>query len=58
MTTKVTIEVPEHADYDVAVSTNSPPLRGNNIHYVKPGETHVMHIHSGLRIVGIEELRR
>lgn len=56
MTTKVMIEVPEHADYRVAVSINAPPTRGNTIHYFEPGEEQTIYVHSGLRIVGIEEV--
>lgn len=56
MTTKVIVEVPESADYCVAVKTNTPPTRGNHISYVGPGKNWETYLHSGLRIVGIEEV--
>lgn len=56
MTTKITIEVPEHAEYRVAIETNIVPTRGNSIQYLVAGERTEVYIHDGLRIVGISEV--
>lgn len=56
MTTKVTVEVPDHANYRVAIATNTPPLRGNAVTYLTAGERTEIYIHSSLRIVSIQEL--
>lgn len=56
MTTKITIDVPASADYRVAVTTETVPLRGRPIRFVEPGESYWFHIHDGTRVVGIEEV--
>lgn len=56
MTTKITIEVPDTADYQVAVATETAPLRGRALTYIQPGNTHWFHLHSGTRVVEIAEL--
>lgn len=56
MTTKVTVEVPDTADYQVAVSIETTPLRGRSITYVQPGQSHWFHVYHGMKVVGIEEI--
>lgn len=56
MTTKITVEVPDTADYKVAITTEQAPLRGRFITYVDPGHSHWFHLHDTLRVVGIEEI--
>jgi hypothetical protein len=57
MTTKVTIEVPDHARYRVLVKT-AQVSRPVPVHesILEPGQRSEVYIHDGLRIVGIEEV--
>lgn len=54
MTTRVTIDVPKGADYQVEVVIND--TRGNHYDYVQPGELWYVYIRSGLTIQRIEEV--
>jgi hypothetical protein len=56
MTTKITVEVPATAEYQVAISTETVPLRGRTLIFVQPGESHWFHIHDGMRVVEIAEV--
>jgi hypothetical protein len=52
MTTLVTIEVPESADYCVKVETTN--YHQYVIHTIMPGDSIKLHIHRDLKILGIE----
>lgn len=56
MTTKVTIEVPEHADYRVAIVTSVHKDAPDTVSHLNAGERTEVYIHDGLRIVGIIEV--
>jgi hypothetical protein len=60
MTTKVTIEVPESADYVVQVITLSDPdvLPSPQTMYVMPGERRDVYIHGSMQIAGIQEISK
>ena len=55
MTTKVTIEVPEHADYVVATTTVSSGVSAS-VGVLKAGERTEIYLHNSLKIVSIEEI--
>lgn len=53
MTSKVTIQVPESANYCVKVETTN--YTSYMIYSVMPGDTYTIYIHSDLKVLGIEE---
>lgn len=56
MTTKVTIEVPEHANYRVAIVTSVHRDAPDTVSHLNAGERTELYIHDGLRVVGISEV--
>jgi hypothetical protein len=52
MTTRISIEVPEDANYCAKVETTN--YHNYVINTVMPGEEYILYIHKDLRILGIE----
>jgi hypothetical protein len=52
MTTKITIDVPESADYVVEFTTDSPRA----VTLLLPGRKYELYLHTGLSVAGIREV--